>query len=192
VRKAVESLAHEHILVRRQGKGTFVASHFESRAQFRFLKLRADVGPLQQPESEVLDCRKVRASAEISRVLNLRASEPALLIKRVLRLSDQPSVFEEIWLASSRFKGLSVERLADYRGPMYGLFEQEFATRMLRCEELVKAVGAHAEAAQALGVPLGAPLLQVERVSFTYEDESVEFRRGFYRTENHHYFNELS
>ena len=59
------------------------------------------------------------------------------------------------------------------------------------------AVGQHAHGATTVGQPqlgieVGAPLLQVERVSSTYDDVAVEYRRGLYDTRRHHYFNELS
>ena len=75
---------------------------------------------------------------------------------------------------------------------MYGLFETEFGTHMIRASEQLRAVCADAEAAELLNLPVGAPLLDVERVSYTYGDKPVEFRRGLYLTLNHHYQNELS
>src|ERR1700736_4170987 len=44
VRKAIDELASEHILVRRQGKGTYVASHNEPSYQYRFLRVTPDSG----------------------------------------------------------------------------------------------------------------------------------------------------
>src|ERR1700741_2827438 len=44
VRKAIDNLATENLLVRRQGKGTFVATHGEQTVQFRFLRLAPDDG----------------------------------------------------------------------------------------------------------------------------------------------------
>jgi GntR family transcriptional regulator len=62
---------------------------------------------------------------------------------------------------------------------------------MLRAEERLKAVLAQNEQAELLGVEVGTPLLQVDRVSFTYEEQPVEVRRGYYVTASHHYFNHL-
>ena len=56
----------------------------------------------------------------------------------------------------------------------------------------LEAAGADAEAVQWLAVAPGTPLLEVERVSYTYEDQPVEVRRGQYVTERFHYFNGLS
>jgi GntR family transcriptional regulator len=75
---------------------------------------------------------------------------------------------------------------------MYGLFESEFGTRMIRATEKIRAVAADAGAAEYLKVPEGTPLLCADRVSFTYGDKAVELRRGLYLTASHHYQNELS
>ncbi len=90
------------------------------------------------------------------------------------------------------FKGLTAERLNEYKGPMYGLFESEFGTRMIRAEEKIRAVCAEEGDAALLKVAAGMPLLCAERVSFTYGDKPVELRRGLYLTERHHYQNDLS
>jgi GntR family transcriptional regulator len=75
---------------------------------------------------------------------------------------------------------------------MYRLFEAEFGVRMIRAEEKIRAVAADESSARELGVAVGSPLLSVERLSFTYGDKPVELRRGLYRTEHHHYRNELN
>ncbi|UCE32412.1 MAG: GntR family transcriptional regulator [Burkholderiales bacterium] len=191
VRKAIDELAAEHLLVRRQGRGTFVASHNEARAQFRFLRLRPDEGEPAQPESRILECRRLRAPAEIARLLRTRPGETAVLIRRLLAFANTPTVLDEIWLAGGRFRGLTAERLSAYRGPMYGLFEAEFGTRMIRCEERIRAVAADGSVADALDVPLGHPLLLVDRLSYTYNDVAVEVRRGYCVTSGFHFFNEL-
>ena len=192
VRKAIEELAAENLLVRRQGRGTFVATHTEARAQYRFLRLRPDDGRVERQSSRVLECRRMRAPVDVGRALQLRAGEAVLMIRRMLSFDDVPTVFDEIWLPGARFRGLTAERLARHAGPLYGLFETEFRTRMIRCAEQLRAVAADAELAGRFAVAPGEPLLLVDRVSYTYEDQPVEVRRGHYRTHRHHYFNELS
>ena len=86
----------------------------------------------------------------------------------------------------------AAQRMGDYKGPLYGLFESEFGVRMIRAEEKIRAVAADGEVAGVLGVDAGSPLLRVERLSFTYGDKPVELRRGFYDTSTHHYRNELN
>ena len=95
-------------------------------------------------------------------------------------------------LPAALFKGLTKERFDAYEGSMYGFFETEFGVRMLRAEEQVKAVTADPITAEALRVGMGSPLLCVERITYTYADKPVEFRRGLCTTRSHHYANTLS
>ena len=191
VRKAIDELAAENYLLRRQGKGTFVATHDEARAQFRFLRLMPDEGEQEWPVSRLLDCKRARASAEVAQLLELRAGDGVLTLRRVLSFADEPTVFEQIHLPGTLFRNLDAAIFNEYKGSMYKLFETEFGTRMIRAEEKIRAVAADATVAELLRVPPGAPLLCVERVAFSYGDKPVEFRRGYYRTDRHYYANEL-
>jgi hypothetical protein len=83
-------------------------------------------------------------------------------------------VLDEIWLPGALFKGLSAERLAAWRGPMYRLFEAEFGVQMIRAERTIRAVPPRATTRRLLAVPPGTPLLSVERLSYTYGDKPVE------------------
>lgn len=192
VRKAIDELAADNLLVRRQGKGTFVATHSEERVQFRFLRLQPDDGDANRMQRRLIDCRHLSASAEVASALGLKPGEAVVQVRRVLSFRGKAVVFDDIWLPGNLFRGLSAEQLANYRGPLYGLFESEFGVRMIRAEERIRAVAADAEAATHLGVAEGAPLLSVERLSMTYGDAPVELRRGLYDTTAHHYRNELN
>ena len=191
VRKAIEELAAEHVLVRRQGKGTFVSSHHEERAQFRFLRLRRDAGGLPETESHILECRRLRPPVDVARELQMRAGESAVFIRRMLNVDASPAVLDELWLPANLFRGLTQERLQQYKGPLYALFEASFGTRMLKAREQIKAIACPQEQSRRLGVATGTPVLLVDRLSTTYQDRPVEVRRGYYLTENHHYFNAL-
>jgi GntR family transcriptional regulator len=192
VRKAIDELAADNLVVRRQGKGTFVATHTEQTTRYRFLRLAADDGSGRGLERRLLECRRMRASADVARALELKSGDPVVLVRRLLLDQLQPVVLDEIWLPGRLFKDLSAQRLADYKGPMYALFEAAFGVQMLRAEEKIRAVGATPAAARWLEVTPGAPLLSVERRSLTYGERPVELRRGLYRTDAHHYRNELN
>jgi GntR family transcriptional regulator len=195
VRKAIDELAAENLLVRRQGKGTFVATHAEHHVQYRFLKLIPDNG---DPNSEgpaqrkIIDCKRSRASAEVARALALRAGDPVLQVRRVLSFAGIPTILEDLWLPGVPFKGLTAERLTDYDGPMYALFETEFGVRMVRAEEKIRAVLPDADQCALLKTTAQTPLLSVERTAFTYNDTPMEMRRGLYLTDTHYYRNALN
>jgi len=192
VRKAIDELAAENLVMRRQGKGTFVSTHHEERAHFRFLRLVPDAGVPHHPDNRILDVVRQSASVEVAQLLELKVGDPVIYVRRLMSFDSVPTILEELWLPDALFKGLTAERLDQYKGPMYGLFESEFGTRMIRATEKIRAVGADAGAAALLGVAEATPLLCAERVSFTYGDKAVELRRGLYLTAHHHYQNDLS
>jgi GntR family transcriptional regulator len=192
VRKAIDELAGANLLVRRQGKGTFVATHSEERTQFRFLRLAPDDGSAERLSRKFLDCKRMRPSAEVAQALDIPTSQAVLQVRRLLYFRGAPVVLDDLWLPLALFKGLTEQRLSEYEGPLYGLFEAEFGVHMVRAEEQIRAVAAEPDAAMLLQVTPGAPLLSVSRVAFTYGDRPVELRRGLYDTRSHHYRNRLS
>ena len=195
VRKAIDELAAEHLVVRRQGRGTFVATHAEQHVQYRFLRLLPDQGDASSEgpaQRSIVDCKRQRAPADVARTLGLRTGDSVLQVRRVLSFQGVPTILEDLWLPGSAFKGLTAERLATHQGAMYALFETEFGVRMVRADEKLRAVAADEQAAERLQVPIGSPLLSVERVAYTYQDAPMELRRGLYRTDTHHYRNSLS
>jgi GntR family transcriptional regulator len=191
VRKAIDELAAENLLVRRQGKGTFVATHAEEQVQYRFLRLKPDDGPVVPMKRRLLEFKRMRAPAAIARLLQLKTGDAVLFLRRTLSAGERAVVLDDIWLPGAPFKALSAQRIESHAGPLYGLFESEFGVRMVRAEEKIRAVAADAGAASLMNAAVGAPLLSVERLSFTYRDQPVEVRQGLYETSSHHYRNEL-
>jgi len=192
VRKAIAALASENLVVRRQGKGTFVATHTEEATSlFRFLRIRRNDGTGEPPVSRVIDLRRAKASAEAARMLELKAGDPVHIIRRVLDYDGEPAVLDEITLPAGLFRGISKGKLDSYQGSMYSFFETQFGVRMVKAREKLRAVAADAGSAKLLRVKTGEPLLAVDRVTSTYGGRPVEWRRGLCTTRRHHYFNEI-
>lgn len=193
VRKAIDEMAAEKLLVRRQGKGTYVASHNDAgpREAFRFLRLVPENGTLDAPQSVPLECWRAKAGHEAARTLGIKFGAPITIIRRLLKFSGRPVVIEEIYLPGELFVGLDLEMLQEYKGSFYSLLETNFGVRMLRAEEHIRAVAADQANAKLLDVAQGTPLLSIERVSYTYGDRPVEWRQGLYSTAEHFYSNEL-
>jgi GntR family transcriptional regulator len=195
VRKAIDELAADNLLVRRQGKGTFVDTHAEKHAQYRFLKLVPDSGDQNSEgpaERQITECKRIRATAEIAKLLSLRTGDPVWQAQRVLSFSGVPTILEDIWLPAAPFKGLTAERLANYHGSMYALFETEFGVRMVKAIEKIRALPSNSLHSLLLKIEQNTPLLSIERTAFTYNDMPMELRRGYYLTDTHHYRNELN
>ncbi len=191
VRKAIDEMAAENLLVRRQGKGTFVATHSDPRSFFRFLRLAPNEGDLQVSQSIPLECWRAKAGPDVARILGLESGAPIIILRRLLKFNDEPVVFDEIYLPGVLFPDLSLDILKSGEKSLYSFFESHYGVRMIRADERLRAVPADRVSAELLKVPEGSPLLLVERVTYTYGNKPVEWRRGFYHTQNYHYHNEL-
>lgn len=191
VRKAVTELADENLLIRYQGKGTFVASHADERGKFPFLRITPDRGELQDLSGELMDFRRMRADAASAKLLRLAAGASVFLIRRVLLLSGTKICFEEVRLPAARYKGLSAAVIEEHECMLYSMYESGFGIRILHADEQLKAVTAPTEAAAALDLPEGTPVLQIERVAYTYEEDPAELRRSWNDTRERHYRNRI-
>lgn len=192
VRKAIDELAAQNLLIRRQGKGTFVATHQEEDFQYRFLRLEPDSGEKLHLKNQFLACENIPSDPYIARLLKLKPGDSIIRIDRIQSSAGRPIAFEEIWLPEARFKGLNLEMLNAWPGPMYAFYESEYATHMVRAEEKIKAVLAGSDLAKYLQISEGAALLSVERVAFTYGNKPVEIRHARYDTNGQHYDNKLN
>ena len=193
VRKAIDELAAESVLIRRQGKGTFVATHHEEEVRYRFLRLASRDGQetREKPQSRFLawDFRKAEQLELV--LLELPAGSEVIEIDRVLHFGDTPIVFEQIILPARSFKELNLEMLQKQL-PLYGLFESNFGVSMIRAEEQLYAAAANDEVSELLGVPKGYPLLAINRIAYTYGDKPIEIRKGMYLTKDYFYKNSLN
>jgi GntR family transcriptional regulator len=192
VRKAIDEMAAEHLLVRRQGKGTFVESHNDPRSNYRFLRLKPDDRKARQKRSIPLSCKLQPAEREAAAALHLAPGEPVLALERLLSFDDEVVVFDQMYLRADIFGELTLESLQQEERSLYSLFERRFGVRMIRAEERLRAVTAERRVAELLKVEETSPLMLVERITYTYGDQPVEWRRGFYATNRYHYYNELS
>ena len=96
VRKAIDEMAAENLLVRRQGKGTFVATHNDPRSYFRFLRLAANEGELQPLNSIPLECWRAKAGADVARILALGLGAPITIVRRLQKFGDESGLFDDI------------------------------------------------------------------------------------------------
>jgi GntR family transcriptional regulator len=192
VRKAVDELASENILLRRQGKGTFVASHSEPSYQYRFLRLVPDSGEKLHPQNVFFGLERGKAQGDAARALGLKPGVPVVGFKRVMSFRGQPVILDDIVFAAGQFPGFTLAELEEYAGSVYSFYETVFGVRMIRAEERLCAVPADGFAAAHLKVEPGAALLRIDRLAYTYGDKPVEWRRGLCRTDGFSYYNELS
>jgi GntR family transcriptional regulator len=188
LRKAVDELTAENILIRHQGRGTFVASHSQDRYMFGFFHICPKDGRKEYPQVEFIGLSKERADSDSAKRLGV--SKGAKLIRIVNRLSlvGRPVIIDEILLPERFFAGLTEEQVRERHTTLYQLYQDSFGVAVLRTEERLDAGGANAEVAGLLDLPEGTPLLHVVRRAMSFQDEVVELRHSYVLTTDHEYF----
>ncbi len=187
VRKALDEMTAENLVVRRQGRGTYVARHDDARILFQFFKIVPDSGEREFPDSRSLAVH-LGADAEAAAMLALDPAAPVLRLDRVRLLGGRVCVLERICLPGTLFPGLEGREIPSN---LYELYSTAFGVTIGRAAEKLKAVPASAEVAGHLGVPEGEPLLRVDRLAYALDGRLAEWRVSLCRTDGLHYRSDL-
>lgn len=189
VRAGVGDLVAAGVLIRRQGKGTFVARHDSHAQEFRFSNiLNSRHENISTRRTKVL-MRKVRADPESARLLRLGAGEAGMVfrIESVLEADGSPVGLMELILPHKPFSRLTKTDLEQSQDNLYSVYQRACGVTVLRMEERVFARAAGRHTAKALRVRPDHPILVVERLAFTFDDCPVEIRRRSFEGLEHYY-----
>lgn len=189
VRKALDEMTAEKLLVRRQGRGTFVARHDESRILFQFFKIVPDTGVQVFPESQLRSVVTAPASPEEAARLDLAPGDEVIRIARLRSLNGRATISEYIVLPALMFPGLAAR--PDIPNNLYDLYASDYSITIAGGDESLQAVPAPAEDAVALGVPEGFPLLAIDRVAMGLDGKAVEWRYSLCDTRHCRYISGL-
>lgn len=192
LRHAVDELVAERILVRRQGRGTFVVTHTRERFVFQFFHVERGDGARDAPQVDLLSFERSRLDDESAEALARRPGDASIVIENRLSLQGRPVVFDRIALPAALFRGLTERRLRERPSTLYHLYQTEFGITVVRANERVRAVAADRVVARVLGVAPGAPVLQVRRTALALSDKPVEYRVSTLWTAQHDYVSTLS
>lgn len=190
IRKAVDELASENLLIRHQGRGTFVASHEQQRQFFYFFHIVRQDGKKEYPRVDLLDFSKAKADAETARRLAIEPGDRVFRFTNRLSIDDKPIILDDITVPEQLFQGLTEKRLRERQNTLYHFYQTAFEVAVLRTEDRLRAVKAGDVQAEALGVRRGEPLLQIIRVARSFRDQAVELRYSYVDTRNYEYMRE--
>lgn len=140
VRKALDELAGENVVVRRQGRGTFVAEHDDHRALFHFFHLVGPDGERRLPESRLISVRKGLAGRLEAGRLDIGRGAPVIRIRRIRLLDDRPAIAETIAVPQKLFPDLADIR--EVPNTLYDFYERRYGVTIARAVERLAAVAA--------------------------------------------------
>jgi GntR family transcriptional regulator len=191
IRKAIDELVAEKILLRQQGRGTFVATHTEDRTLFYFFHIVGKNGSRELPVTTMLSFSRAKAGPEDETPLKLARGAKTFHMQNLLKLAGRPVIFDEISVPATLFPDLNEEIFGKREGTIYGLYQARYGINVIRISERLSAANPPARIAALLGMRVTHPALVIKRVAYTYNDLPVERRVSWVNTENHEYLSDL-
>ncbi len=187
LRKAIDELVAENILIRHQGPGTFVAMHNRGPQLFRFLNVVRHDSQKSYPTLRLAAFGKAKADKATCDRLGIAIEADTVQFTNLRSLNDEPVLVYEISLPEAMFSGLTEAQLRDRPSTLYNLYQVAFGINVIRIEERVRATLASSGHAELLAIDTGMPLLQIHRVAFSYNDQPIEYRVPYVNTQRYEY-----
>lgn len=191
IRKALDELVSQNLLVRHQGKGTYVATHTTDRALFHFFHLTSDRGQRSLPDSKVISLSKNSSTAQERSKLSLDKGDQVIRITRIRMLDGAPIIHEHLSLPAKHFSGLENHAPTELPNTLYRYYETHFDLPVISATEKLKAVGADKNDAKYLAIECGSPLLEIDRIALGHGNIPLEWRGSRCDTTHHHYLTDL-
>ena len=189
LRKAVDELVSENILVRRQGLGTFIKTHSKERFCHQFFHIIDSSGHKIPPQRRLLDVTETTDAPRAQEALGVPENATLICIRNALLLDQQIIEVYDAYLDKRRAIGISRTMLEKNEYPMYQFYQEQFNLHIVRTTDRLMADMASAEDAPLLRLETGQPVLRIERTALSFNDNPVEFRISRVNTQNHAYVN---
>lgn len=187
VREALRELTREGLLVKAQGRGTFVAPPSTAVPTIKYTGFIEEIYErVKRLSVRSVQIDRVRLSPGLRQTLQLPAGEKELTrIKRLRWVSDGPFSFTVNLLPTSL--GDRIREDALYKTPLLEILQDELKVPIVRAEETVEAAPADPEVANHLEVPVVFPVMHIHRVMFTANDRPFEVVDSYYRADKYQY-----
>lgn len=191
VRRAVDELVAEHVLLRQQGRGTFVGKLDRERFMFQFFKIAARDGPSEFPEVRLHKFTKARANQAEAQALGLHGSQWVFRIENILHLQGQPVIHDRIAIAAALFPGLNQASFVARTTTIYGHYQAAFGITIVEADERVRAERVSPDSAQLLQLDEATPVLRIDRVAYTFDRQPAELRSSVVDTRHFDYVSRM-
>ncbi len=174
VRRAIEGLEDLGIVVRKQGRGTYVAGAGPQALLDKFAPLRA-VGGHRVALSYQLDSVVARTGTDAERA-RLSIPEPGSVFQIVqFVFIEEQMVGREVSVVSAqRFPRLGTQ--LTYGQHLYSVFS-DYGVLITKADDGLAVAFADDAIAPLINVDPGSPMLALNRVAYTFEDQAIELRQ---------------
>jgi len=176
MRKAMQQLAEEGLVERRQGSGTYVRRAKLDKSLFRFFRYAGGRAKGAVPGSRILRREVITANSWPEAARGLSRADQLIRIERLRLWGNDPFLFEEIALPLALFAPLMELEVEQFGPLLYPLYERTCGQIVASAEEILTVGGADAAVAQVLNCRRGAPVVKIERHAFAHDRAPLEWR----------------
>jgi GntR family transcriptional regulator len=176
IRRAVEELVAERLLIRRAGRGTIVARYGDEHKFDQYFNFVDEGGTEVRVSARLLRFGKERASAELAALLKVERGTRLASVENLRLRDDVPVMFDHLWFPLDVFPNLDAQTFSARRGSIYGFYQDHFGISVVRVVEDLRGAIADEQVADALNLEVGVPVLRIERTAYTFQDKPVEYR----------------
>ncbi|SAL77721.1 GntR family transcriptional regulator [Caballeronia arvi] len=187
LRKAIDELCAENILIRHQGLGTFVAQHRRDRHFFRFFRVARRDGDQTYPVVTLVNFKRAKCTPAVAARLNIDDGTRLFVFTNALALHEKVVVVDTVMLPETKFPGLTESMLRSRSNTLYNFYQDAFGINVTGTDERLRVAYASELESKLLEVDVGAPVLEVERVAYSLNQKPVEYRLTRINTEHYEY-----
>ena len=188
LREALRELVREKLLVKIQGKGTFVA--MKPPKGLSPVRYTGFIEELQERVRKLvvadIEIERTPVTPELGAKLNLEPGETELvLIKRLREIDGEPFSFTLNYLPVSIGEKIRAKDL--HAQPLLKILQEDLRIPILRAQETIAAAPADPDVARRLGIPVLYPVMHIMRLMYTTGNKPFELVDIYYRAEKYHY-----
>ena len=194
-RQAILNLVNEGLLIRRQGKGTFVAEGFRTIKNIKTLRLSGDINDiipegLKAQDVNVLEMIKMKAPKRVAKLLDIEEDKEVVQVRRTRNYGNIPISYIINYLPFEVGERIEREDLLEY--PLLIILKNRLRIPLRGGIQYIEAIVADYDIASALSVNICSPILYLETIIYTRQKKPIDFAQTFYRPDQFRYTVELS
>ena len=190
IRKALKLLVDEGLIVRQSGKGTFI-SQKKIEEPIESLQGFAELMKQEYPEQYMLvdKFEQIPATRKIAHNLNVEINQSVQYIKRFHLIESKPIAYVEIFLPVEVGSLMTADEVSTT--PIYKILDHKTDIKIWRAMQTIRAISADQEIATLLQISNNSPILFIERITYSVQDQPIEYIQLYYPGSRHELVMEL-
>lgn len=177
IRKAVDGLVEEGILVRQQGRGTFIRQPDFTSSMARFFRHRTKAGEQQIPVGVVKSVQEVAGVDEINRLLGEPENAPLVYLERLRLNGEKVILSEKIWLPKSKFAPLLNLPLEGFDNLLYPFYVQQCGQLVVSAKERLTFLADYQDEELTQGE--AQAVIKISRLAKGLDGSIIEYRESY-------------